>query len=183
MDGSRSRTLAVARISAAGPLRDDATIEDGDGVRDAPRLLEVVRDHHDGRPAFAFQRQERFFEPARGRLVEAAGRLVEEQQLGFGIERVGKEHATDFAAGQDRERALFEAAQADPGEQLRNLQARGAGNAETDRSRLASQRQEVLDADRKRRIDRKVLRDIADASGARPVQENSPGERDEAEHR
>src|SRR5262249_3397436 len=81
-----------------------------------------------------------------------------------------------------RERPALEPGEADAGEQIGNRASRAAADAETDRAALPRQRQEVLDGDRQRRIDRKRLRDVADGAAAAPVEGDAAVERRLAEN-
>ena len=58
-----------------------------------------------------------------GRLVEAGGGLVEDQQLRLRIERVRQQHASQLAAGEHGERPPLETRQADALEQPRDRDA------------------------------------------------------------
>ena len=60
---------------------------------------------------------QRFVEPAGGRFVQPRARLVENQQLGQWIERVGKQHAAELSARQNGNKTTLEPAQINPFEQ------------------------------------------------------------------
>ena len=70
---------------------------------------------------------------------------------GVGIERMREQHAPQFAAGQHGERALLEAARGRRARASVAMRLRAARrDAETDRTALARQREEILDRDRQR---------------------------------
>ena len=150
-------------------------------IGDAAHLVGIVR-HHQHRH-LALQRHAASRRAIARRLRRAAGRLVENQQLGQRIERVGEQHAPQLAARQHRQRPVLESAQAHAIEEQRDPLARRARDAEADRALLSRQREKIGDGHRQRAIDVKLLRDVRNAAAARPVRDDAPVERHEPENR
>ena len=149
------------------------SVEGGHAIGDAPHLLGVVR-HHQHRH-LALQRLQRVVEPARGAFVEAAGGLVENQQLWQRIQRVGQQHAAQLAARQrgqagGRSNPLSPTRSSSSAIRLRVSLAtpRHTGR------RCRRQRQKIGDGHRQRAIDLKLLRHVRNAAASRPVGDDRP---------
>src|SRR4029079_3470376 len=112
----------------------------------------------------------RLLEPLCGGLVQPARRLVKNQELWFRIQRVGEEYPSQFAAGEYCQRATLETGQTDPRQQSGDGSWRLCGEPQANGPALPAERQEVLDRYRKRRIDRKRLRHVANRARMRPVE-------------
>ena len=139
-------------------------------IRDAPHLLTIVGHHQDRH--LPLQGRKRLLEPACGPFVEATPRLIENQQLGQRIERIGQQHAPQLAARQGGQRAARESAQPYTIEQRGDALLCVGRNAETNGTALPGQREEISDRYRQRAIDLKLLRYVRDASAPRPVSDD-----------
>src|SRR5207249_3141793 len=108
----RSRTCSLEDPRARA-LGHDPAIENRDRVGEAPRLRQVVRHHQHRRTVLTPDRDEQLLEAANGSLVQPACRLVENQQLGYGVERVSEQHPPELAAGKGGKRPRLKAPKSD----------------------------------------------------------------------
>jgi hypothetical protein len=132
--------------------------------------------HHQHRH-LRLQRRERLVEPSCRGFVEAARRLVENQQLGQRIERVRQQHAAQLAARERRERAVCESIQLHAIEQLPNARARSARDTETNGTPLPRERKKVRHGDWQRAVNLELLRHVRDASTTCPMRDDPTFER------
>ena len=101
-------------------------------------------------------------------LVEAARRLVEQQQLRRRIDGVGEQHALQLAAGERAERARSRSRRGRRAPAARRCAAACArADAEAHRPALARQGEELADGERQRAVDGEGLRHVADAAARR----------------
>ena len=155
-------------------VRHDATGEQQHAVGVAG-LAEVMGRQHDGRPRRRLV-GDHLEDALLRRQVEAGDRLVEEQQVGTGGERLGDQHALALAAGQIAERPAQHRPDVHP---LRRLGDRppvvGAEPAEQAALAVATHAQHLADADRHPAVLQLVLGDERDPDIAAPF--DAPGRR------
>lgn len=92
--------FGVAANGFRAALATDMAVEADDGVALRHDEVQVVRDHQHGKAEFGLRFVDDGVKAGEGAGVDAGGRFVEDDEVGFFQDGAGKEQALGFAAGE-----------------------------------------------------------------------------------
>ena len=124
--------------------------------------VQIVRDQNDRHVLLGAKLGNDIVKKLQTVLVDARDRLIEEQQVGHGIERERQKHALQFAARQCAEPPVDEVLGMDAREALQDARPQRLRGKEPDGAAREARHEDVHDARRRTDVEAQVLRHIAD---------------------